>query len=69
MLRKERALRIAVRVLSSPADSGEALREAYNNIDGHVGLAGTFSYKGKNGEGIESMRIFQIQDGKYVEAQ
>ena len=60
---------IAEAMEAAQADSGEALRDAYNNIDGHVGLAGTFSYVGKNGEGIESMRIFQIQDGKYVEAQ
>ena len=60
---------IAEAMEAAQADSGEALRDAYNNIDGHVGLAGTFSYVGKNGEGIDSMRIFQIQDGKYVEAQ
>lgn len=54
---------------ASGADHGAEMREAYNNIDGYVGLAGTFSYLGKNGEGIESMRIFQIQDGKYVEAE
>lgn len=60
---------IAEAMEAAQADSGEALRDAYNNIDGHVGLAGTFSYVGKNGEGIESMRIFLIQDGKYVEAQ
>lgn len=60
---------IAEAMKASGADSGEALRDAYNDIDGFVGLAGTFSYKGKNGEGIESMRIFQIQDGKYIEAQ
>lgn len=60
---------IAEAMEAAQADSGEALRDAYNNIDGHVGLAGTFSYVGKQGEGIESMRIFLIQDGKYVEAQ
>ncbi|WP_325199839.1 ABC transporter substrate-binding protein [Oscillibacter sp.] len=60
---------IAEAMENSQSDSGEALRDAYNNIDGHVGLAGTFSYVGKNGEGIESMRIFQIEDGKYIEAQ
>ena len=60
---------IAEAMEAAQTDRGEALRDAYNNIDGHVGLAGTFSYVGKNGEGIESMRIFLIQDGKYVEAQ
>ncbi|WP_302619998.1 ABC transporter substrate-binding protein [uncultured Oscillibacter sp.] len=60
---------IAEAMEAAQADSGEALRDAYNNIDGHVGLAGTFSYVGKNGEGIESMRIFQIESGKYIEAQ
>ena len=54
---------------TSGADRGPELREAYNNIDGYVGLAGTFSYKGKNGEGIDVMRIFKIEDGKYLEAE
>ncbi|GAB2046129.1 ABC transporter substrate-binding protein [Agathobaculum sp. TL06] len=49
--------------------NGPELRDAYNNIDGYEGLAGTFSYKGKNGEGIETMRIYEIQDGGLVEAQ
>lgn len=44
---------IAEAMEAAQADSGEALRDAYNNIDGHVGLAGTFSYVGKQGEGIE----------------
>lgn len=60
---------IAEAMEASGADHGPELRQAYNDIDGYVGLAGTFSYKGKNGEGIESMRIFQIQDGKYIEAE
>ncbi|MDO4270280.1 MAG: ABC transporter substrate-binding protein [Eubacteriales bacterium] len=60
---------IAEAMKASGADHGSELRDAYNDIDGYVGLAGTFSYKGKNGEGIESMRIFQIQDGKYIEAE
>lgn len=59
---------IAKAMEDSGAVSGEELRDAYNNIDGYEGLAGTFSYKGKEGEGIETMRIFQIQDGKYLEA-
>jgi len=59
---------IAAAMEISGADSGEELRDAYNNIDGYVGLAGMFSYKGGHGEGIDSMRIFQIQDGKYLEA-
>lgn len=46
---------------------GEELRDSFNNIDGYVGLAGTFSYKGKHGEGIETQRIFTVKDGKYIE--
>jgi branched-chain amino acid transport system substrate-binding protein len=46
---------------------GEELRESFNNIDGYVGLAGTFSYKGKQGEGIETQRIYTVRNGKYVE--
>ncbi|WP_283674755.1 ABC transporter substrate-binding protein [Butyricicoccus sp. Marseille-Q5471] len=60
---------IAEAMETSGVDHGAELREAYNNIDGYVGLAGTFSYKGKNGEGIDSMRIFEIKDGKYIEAE
>ena len=58
---------IALAMENSGADSGEELRDAYNNIDGYVGLAGTFSYAGGNGEGIENMRVFEIQDGQMKE--
>ena len=60
---------IAVAMEDSGADHGQELRDAYNDIDGYVGLAGTFSYKGGNGEGIDVMRIFRIEDGKYWEAE
>lgn len=60
---------IAFAMETAGTTDGPAVRDAYNSIDGYVGLAGTFSYAGKNGEGIESMRIFLIDDGKYVEAQ
>lgn len=59
---------IAQAMKDAGATGGEELRNAYNDIDGYVGLAGTFSYAGGSGEGIDSMRIFEIQDGKYVEA-
>ncbi|WP_280960580.1 ABC transporter substrate-binding protein [Butyricicoccus faecihominis] len=48
--------------------NGPELRDAYNDIDGYKGLAGTFSYKGKNGEGIDTMRIYKMQGGKFIEA-
>ncbi len=60
---------IAEAMEASGVDRGPELRQAYNDIDGYVGLAGTFSYKGGNGEGIETMRIFEIQNGKYLEAE
>ena len=59
---------IAYAMETSGCDRGAELRDAYNAIDGFTGLAGTFSYVGKNGEGIDSMRIFKIDNGKYVEA-
>lgn len=60
---------IAAAMEESGADHGPELRDAYNSIDGYVGLAGTFSYAGGHGEGIDTMRIFQIQNGEYVEAE
>lgn len=44
---------------------GPALRDAINQIDGYEGLAGTFSFVGKNGEGIDSVRLYAIQDGSF----
>ncbi len=48
--------------------NGSELRDAYNDIDGYEGLAGTFSYKGKNGEGIETMRVYEMSGGRFIEA-
>lgn len=58
---------IAKAMRDGECTEGEALRDAFNDIDGYEGLAGTFSFRGKQGEGIESQRIFTVIDGKYKE--
>jgi len=45
----------------------EKIRDAIENIENFKGLAGSFSFKGRNGEGIDHMRFFKIADGKYTE--
>jgi branched-chain amino acid transport system substrate-binding protein len=45
----------------------EKVRQAIGNIEGFEGLAGRFTFKGFEGEGIHQMRFFRIADGKYVE--
>jgi branched-chain amino acid transport system substrate-binding protein len=45
----------------------EKVRHAISNIEGFESLAGRFSFKGFDGEGIHEMRFFRISDGKYVE--
>lgn len=59
---------IAKGIETAGSVEGPAIRQAINDIDGFVGLAGEFSFKGKQGEGIEKVRIFKIKDGKYYEA-
>lgn len=59
---------LAKAITDAKSTEGPKIRDAYNNIDGYTGLAGTFSYKGKHGEGIDKMRIFEVVDKKYVEA-
>lgn len=44
---------------------GEKIRDAIENITDYEGLAGSFNYKGNNGEGIHSIRTFIINDGKF----
>lgn len=52
----------------SGCTEGEGLRRAFREIDGYVGLAGIFSYKKMDhGEGIRSVRLFEIQNGTYRE--
>lgn len=46
----------------------QKVRDQIQNLEGFQGLAGTFNYKGKNGEGITEMRAFAIQNGKDVPA-
>lgn len=44
-----------------------AIRQGINDIQSYTGLAGNFSFAGKQGEGIETVRIYEIVDGKFVE--
>ena len=45
---------------------GTAIRDKIASMKGFDGLAGTFDFVGKNGEGITFSRIFAIKDGKDV---
>jgi branched-chain amino acid transport system substrate-binding protein len=45
----------------------EKVCRAIGNIEGFEGLAGRFTFKGFDGEGIHEMRFFRIADGEYVE--
>jgi len=46
---------------------GTAVRDAIANISGLEGIAGTFNFVDGKGEGIQSVRFYRIEDGKYVE--
>jgi branched-chain amino acid transport system substrate-binding protein len=45
----------------------EKVCQAIGNIEEFEGLAGRFTFKGFDGEGIHEMRFFRIADGEYVE--
>jgi branched-chain amino acid transport system substrate-binding protein len=45
--------------------NGEKVRNAIENITNYQGLAGTFNYKGHNGEGIQNINTFIINNGKF----
>jgi len=45
---------------------GQAVRDALAEIHGYEGLAGTFDFRGNDGEGILEARMFAIKDGKDV---
>ncbi len=46
--------------------SGPAVREQLANLSGFEGLAGTFNFRGGNGEGIHEARMFAIKNGKDI---
>jgi branched-chain amino acid transport system substrate-binding protein len=58
---------IAEAIRTANSKDGRKIRDAIENLEDLKGLAGSFTYKGNNGEGIHQMRFFQITDGKYVE--
>ncbi len=46
---------------------GEAVRDAIKTISGFKGIAGVFDYTAGDGEGISSVRLYQINDRIYSE--
>ena len=62
------AVRIIAEAISrSQSLDGDRVRSAIQNLEDFAGIAGTFTYKGHHGEGIHSMRIFEIRNGEYAE--
>ncbi len=57
---------IAEAIKNSKSLNGTELRDAIENLTGFEGLAGTYNFKGHNGEGIMQMRMFGIANGKYL---
>jgi branched-chain amino acid transport system substrate-binding protein len=45
---------------------GVAVRDQLANLSGFEGLAGTFDFRGNNGEGIREARMFAIKNGKDI---
>ena len=45
---------------------GPAVRDQLANLSGFEGLAGTFDFRGGNGEGIREARMFAIKNGKDI---
>lgn len=43
----------------------QKVRDAIENLEGFEGIAGSFTFKGRSGEGIHSSRIFRIAGGNY----
>ena len=46
--------------------NGVAVRDQLANLYGFEGLAGTFDFRGTNGEGIREARMFAIKNGKDI---
>jgi branched-chain amino acid transport system substrate-binding protein len=49
--------------------NGPDLRDAIENITNYAGLAGTFNFKGNNGEGVKEIRLYGVVNGKIVPLQ
>lgn len=45
---------------------GTAIRDQIANLYGFSGLAGTFDFRGGNGEGVRELRMFAIKGGKDI---
>jgi branched-chain amino acid transport system substrate-binding protein len=45
------------------------IKDGIESLTNYKGIAGDFNYKGNHGEGIHSMRLYRIEDGKYKEVQ
>nr|WP_252121719.1 ABC transporter substrate-binding protein [Rhizobium sp. RCAM05350] len=58
---------IAEGIRSAGSVEGPKVRDAINNIVDPKGIAGTFNFAGKQGEGIDAVRLYQIKDGVYSE--
>lgn len=54
---------IANAINTCGATDGQAIRDAIENTENLIGLAGTFNYKGNKGEGIDSVRLYKIEAG------
>jgi len=57
---------LALAIKTAGTVEGPAVRDALANIHGVEGLAGTFDFRGNNGEGILEARMFAIKDGKDI---
>jgi branched-chain amino acid transport system substrate-binding protein len=57
---------IAEGIRRAKTTDGPAVRDAIRSISGYKGLAGNFDYVGGKGEGIKSVRLFAIQNGKFA---
>jgi branched-chain amino acid transport system substrate-binding protein len=57
---------IAEAIKNAKSLNGPDLRDAIENLTSFEGLAGTYNFKGHNGEGIFQMRMFGIANGKYL---
>lgn len=58
---------IAEGIRRSGSLNGEKIRNAIENLVGFRGIAGEFTFKGHEGEGIHQMKIFRIENGHYHE--
>jgi branched-chain amino acid transport system substrate-binding protein len=57
---------IAEAIKKANSLDGTAIRDQLASIQGFEGLAGIFTFSGRNGEGINEARIFAVKDGKDI---